>query len=198
MRIGILFLVSGPSGSGKTTLCERLQSENQAHYAISCTTRQPREGEKHGEDYFFLREQEFITKKNNSEFIEHAEVHGNYYGTLSSEVLDIISKGQDVVMDIDVQGANSIRNCGNPMIIDALVDVFVMPESQQELRTRLVDRSTDSEEIIQKRMLNAQKEIEQSSQYTYLLLSKDREHDYLNFKSILIAERLKQSRNVNT
>lgn len=198
MRTGILFLVSGPSGSGKTTLCERLQSENEAHYAISCTTRQPRDGETHGKDYFFLSQEEFLTKKENSEFIEHAEVHGNYYGTLSSEVTDTISEGKDVVMDIDVQGAYSIRNSANSMIINALVDIFVMPETKEELRTRLVGRSTDSEEIIKKRMLNAQREIDQHQKYTYLLLSKDKEHDYLNFKSVLLAERLKQSRNTNS
>lgn len=193
-RLGILYLVSGPSGSGKTTLCERIAKENEAYYAISCTTRDPRKGEIHKTDYFFLTLDDFKKRLSNGDFLESAEVHGNLYGTLRSEVLLKLQSGIDVVMDIDVQGADSVRKCDDPIISQSLVDLFVMPESKQELQNRLINRQTDSEEIIQKRMKNALMEIEQCHKYTYLLLSKDKETDYIKFKSLLIAERLKQTR----
>ncbi|MDB4465597.1 AAA family ATPase, partial [Akkermansiaceae bacterium] len=95
-RTGILLLVSGPSGSGKTTLCRRLADEKEAHYAISCTTRPPREGEVDGRDYHFLSKDDFTARIDGGEFLEHAEVHQNYYGTLKSEVLDHLAAGTDV------------------------------------------------------------------------------------------------------
>ena len=104
-RSGILLVVSGPSGSGKTTLCRRLADAGEAHYSISCTTREPREGEVDGRDYHFLTQEEFKDRIEHGELLEHAEVHGNYYGSLISEVLEHIESGRDVVMDIDVQGA---------------------------------------------------------------------------------------------
>ena len=104
-RTGILLLVSGPSGSGKTTLCRKLANDGEAVYSTSCTTRPMREGEKDGHDYHFLTRDEFMLRAESGDFLEHAEVHGNFYGTLKSEVLDHLHKGTDVVMDIDVQGA---------------------------------------------------------------------------------------------
>ncbi|MBR00958.1 MAG: guanylate kinase [Verrucomicrobiales bacterium] len=193
-RIGILLLVSGPSGSGKTTLCRRLSDEDEAHYSISCTTRLPREGEVNGRDYHFLDRNDFQARIEAGEFLEYAEVHGNHYGTLKSEVLDFVSKGQDVVMDIDVKGADQVRDCRDSAIESALVDLFVMPPSETELRARLTERGTDTEDVITLRMENALEEMKHWPKYSYRLLSTTREEDYLNFKSLILAERLRVAR----
>lgn len=193
-RTGILLLVSGPSGSGKTTLCRRLADEGEAHYSISCTTRDPRDGEVHQKDYHFLSHDDFRERIDAREFLEHAEVHGNFYGSLKAEILDHLSDGTDVVMDIDVQGANQVRACGDPRIQKALVDLFVMPTDDDELLTRLTGRGTDSREIIDLRMKNALEEMKHWPEYSYRLLSTTREEDYLRFKSLLLAQRLSVSR----
>ena len=190
-RTGILLLVSGPSGSGKTTLCRRLADEQEAVYSTSCTTRPAREGERDGHDYHFLTRDTFQEKVDAGDFLEHAEVHGNFYGTLKSEVLNQISSGTDVVMDIDVQGADQVRDCADAAIQSALVDLFVMPPTEEELRNRLIGRGTDSEDVITLRMQNALGEIEYWPKYNYRLLSGTHEQDYTRFKSLLVAERLK-------
>jgi len=193
-RLGMLLLVSGPSGSGKTTLCRRAADAGLANYAISCTTRAPRPGEISGIDYFFLSTDEFKNKITNHDLLEYAEVHGNFYGTLKSEVFTHIEAGRDVVMDIDVQGAEHIRSCTDPLIQQALVQLFVMPESEAELRARLTGRGTDSDEIIETRMRNSLEEMQHWDKYTYRLLSSDRETDYQKFQAILSAESLRVSR----
>lgn len=193
-RTGILLLVSGPSGSGKTTLCRRLADEKEAHYSISCTTRPPREGEVDGIDYHFLGREEFGRRIETGELLEHAEVHGNHYGTLKEEVLGYLSKGTDVVIDIDVQGAAQVRQCRDEEIRRAVIDLFVMPPSEKELLGRLTGRGTDALDIISLRMKNALDEMEHWPEYTYRLISSTREEDYLNFKSLVLAERLKVSR----
>ncbi len=193
-RTGILLLVSGPSGSGKTTLCRRLADEGEARYSTSCTTRAARPGETHGHDYYFLSREEFDQKIAAAEFIEHATVHGNSYGTLKSEVLTHLTNGVDVVMDIDVQGASQVRACQDAAIQLALVDLFVMPPSDEELRARLTGRKTDSEEVIALRMKNALEEMSHWTTYQYRLLSATREEDYSRFKALLTAERLRVSR----
>jgi guanylate kinase len=193
-RTGILLLVSGPSGSGKTTLCRRLADEQEAVYSTSCTTRPAREGERNGHDYHFLTRETFQEKVDAGDFLEHAEVHGNFYGTLKSEVLNQISSGIDVVMDIDVQGADQVRDCADAAIQSALVDLFVMPPTEEELRNRLTGRGTDSEDVINLRMQNALGEIEYWPKYNYRLLSGTHEQDYTRFKSLLVAERLKVTR----
>lgn len=186
--------MSGPSGSGKTTLCRRLADEDEAHYSISCTTRPPREGEINGVDYHFLTREEFSQRIDANELLEYAEVHGNYYGTLKSEVVDFLEKGVDVVMDIDVQGAAQVRECSDQAIRKSLTDLFVMPPGEQELRARLMGRGTDDQEVIDLRMRNALDEMKHWPEYTYRLISATREEDYLNFKSLVLAERLKVSR----
>ncbi len=188
----VILLVSGPSGSGKTTLCRRLVNEGEAHYSISCTTRAPREGEVHGVDYFFLSVDEFKKSLAKGEFLEWAEVHGNYYGTLKSQVLDFLSQGKDVVMDIDVQGADQVRACEDSVIQKALIDLFVLVEDHTELRARLSNRGTEASEVIELRMQNSIKEMENAPKYRHLLKSADHENDYTQFKSLLIASRLRQ------
>ncbi len=193
-RSGILLVVSGPSGSGKTTLCRRLADAGEAHYSISCTTRAPREGEVDGQDYHFLTQDEFRERIEEGEFLEHAEVHGNYYGSLISEVLDHIEAGTDVVMDIDVQGAAQVRMCNDPFIQRAMVDLFVMPPSGDELRSRLSGRGTDSDDVIDLRMKNALEEMQSWDLYNYVLHSADREQDYNRFLSLVLAERMRVER----
>jgi guanylate kinase len=193
-RTGILFVVSGPSGSGKTTLCRRLAEEGLASYSISCTTRAPRPGERDGVDYFFRTREDFERGVEAGEFIEHAEVHGNLYGTLKAQVLDKIAQGRDVVLDIDVQGAAQVRGCADPLIRGALVDLFVMPAGEEELRARLDGRGTDSAEVIALRLTNALEEIAHWPEYRYRLVSTTREEDYASFRAVLLTERLKVGR----
>jgi len=191
---GILLLVSGPSGSGKTTLCRRLTNEKEVRYSISCTTRSPRPGEQDGRDYYFLSRDEFERRVDAGDFLEHAEVHGNRYGTLKSEVIEHLAQGIDIVMDIDVQGAAQVRACEDSAIHSALVDLFVMPPDETELRNRLTGRGTDSEDVIALRMANSLDEMHHWPEYTFRLLSGTHEEDYLRFKALLLAERLRISR----
>ncbi len=193
-RSGILYLVSGPSGSGKSTLCRRLAAEGEAEFSVSCTTRAPRFGETHGKEYFFLTKDEFTAKVAAGDFLEHALVHGNHYGTLRSEVLGRLAAGVDVVMDIDVQGAAQVRACQDPAIRLALVDLFVMPPDEAELARRLRGRGTDSDEVIALRLHNAIGEMSHWPEYRYRLLSATPEEDFERFKSLLVGERLRVSR----
>lgn len=193
-RSGILFVVSGPSGSGKTTLCRRLAEEGLASYSISCTTRAPRPGEVDGVDYFFRTREEFLAGVAAGEFIEHAEVHGNLYGTLKAQVLGLLEMGQDVVLDIDVQGAAQVRGCPDPLIERARVDLFVMPAGEDELRARLDGRGTDAPEVIALRLANALEEVRHWREYQYRLVSTTREADYSAFRAVLLGERLRVSR----
>lgn len=190
----MLLVVSGPSGSGKTTLCRRLADSGEVRYSISCTTRAPRAGERDGCDYHFLTRAEFERRLAAGDFLEHAEVHGNLYGSLKSEVLGHIADGHDVVMDIDVQGAAQVRACPDSGIRRAFVDLFVMPPGEEELLARLSGRGTDSQETIALRMRNALEEMGHWRKYTYVLLSSTREEDYARFLALVTAERLRVSR----
>lgn len=190
----MLLVVSGPSGSGKTTLCRRLADADEAHYSISCTTRPPRAGEMDGRDYHFLSRGEFEAKLAAGDFLEHAEVHGNFYGSLKSEVLSHLDAGSDVVMDIDVQGGAQVRACVDPAIRLAFVDLFVMPPSGEELHARLAGRGTDSAEVIALRMANALDEMRHWTEYTYVLHSSTRTEDYARFLALVTTERLRVSR----
>ncbi len=193
-RTGILLVVSGPSGSGKTTLCRRLASEGLARYSVSCTTRKPRQGEQNGIDYHFLDRSDFTRRIGSGEFLEHAEVHGNLYGTLIAEVTPHLAQGTDVVMDIDVQGAARIRKCGDPAIRAAFADLFVMPPDSEELRLRLAARGTDDQETIRLRLDNALAEMSHWPSYSHLLVSGSREEDYARLLAVLHAEQMRTSR----
>ena len=192
-RLGVLMVVSGPSGSGKTTLCRKLSDMGEAVYSISCTTRQPREGEAHGVDYFFLTEADFVERIERGEFFEHAEVHGRRYGTLRSYVTDNLLRGIDVMMDIDVQGAGIVRTCDDAIVQRCLVDVFILPPSVDELKNRLRARATESQESLDLRLRNAIAEMDHWPTYDYTLISASREEDLARFKSILVAERMRST-----
>lgn len=190
--LGTLLIVSGPSGSGKTTLCRRAEAEGLTSYSISCTTRAPRPGEKDGVDYYFLSQEEFDAKVAAGDFLEYACVHGNSYGTLRSEVVRLLESGQHVVMDIDVQGAASIRSCEDPAIRRAYADVYIYVPSA-ELEARLRGRRTDSEDTIRLRLHNAAMEDARQGEYQFLLESGDREKDYARFVSLLSALSMRTS-----
>ncbi|MDF1859870.1 MAG: guanylate kinase [Verrucomicrobiales bacterium] len=194
-RRGLLCVVSGPSGSGKTTLCRRYSNADPAAvYAISATTRTPREGEKDGIDYFFLSREEFESRATRGEFLEYAEVHGNLYGTLKSEVLAHINEGRDVLMDIDVQGASLIREQSDPAIREAFVDIFIMLPSEEELLRRLDYRGTESRDQVELRLGNAREEMRHWADYRYTVVSQDKETDFTTFSAIMAGERCRSSR----
>ena len=154
-RRGILFVVSAPSGAGKSTLLNALRPTADFLYSVSCTTRTPRPDEVDGEDYHFIARGEFEQRVAAGEFIEHAEVHGNFYGTPRANVLRNLEAGTDVLIDIDIQGAASIRRNGGPGISESLADVFIMPPSMDELRRRLLKRGTETEEQMNLRLEHA-------------------------------------------
>lgn len=183
---GSLIIVSGPSGSGKTTLCRRAEADGLTAYSISCTTRQPRPGEQDGVDYHFLTPELFAQKVAAGEFLEHATVHGNSYGTLKADIIDLLKQGKNVVMDIDVQGAASIRACTDPDIRRAYADIYIHVPAD-ELEARLRGRQTDSEDVIQLRLRNAAAEDARQGEYQFALVSGDREHDYARFLALLTA-----------
>ncbi len=186
---GILLVVSGPSGAGKTTLCRRLGEEDpKVVHSISCTTRAPREGEVDGESYFFLTVEEFQSKADKGEFLEHAVVHGNHYGTLLGWVRERLESGIDVVMDIDVQGAAQIREHPDPFIASRRADLFIFL-SEEELMERLKERGSESEEQLAVRLKNAREELAQWPHYQYVIPSRTKDEDYARFRAIVEGER---------
>jgi guanylate kinase len=187
-RVGILFVVSAPSGAGKTTLVEAIRQTPNLFYSVSCTTRPPRSGEIDGEHYRFLSDADFRQRIDAGDFLEHARVHGDYYGTLRGPVLNNLNKGVDVLVDIDIQGAASIRNCDDPIIRQALSDVFIMPPDLEELRRRLRKRGTESAQQIESRLATAAREMELWRDYRYTIVSGSVEEDLAKFRDIMAAE----------
>jgi guanylate kinase len=188
-RYGILFVISAPSGAGKTTLVDALRETSEFVYSVSCTTRPPRTGEIDGEDYRFLSDEDFRAKIDAGEFLEHAKVHDHHYGTLLTPVLANLQDGLDVLIDIDTQGAASIRNCADVFIRDALADVFIMPPDLDELRRRLTKRATETPEQIEARLVTATREMQLWREYRYTIISRKVEEDLEKFRNIVAAER---------
>ena len=161
----LLLIVSAPSGAGKSTLCNRLMEQVPGMtYSVSCTTRSPRGDEKEGEHYFFLSREAFVERVQGGDFIEHAEVHGNFYGTLKETVDAALLQGCDVILDIDVQGAQQIREVclslpENDPVRRGFVDVFIAPPSIQVLEDRLRGRAQDDPAVIERRVQKAEEEM---------------------------------------
>ncbi|MBA3833359.1 MAG: guanylate kinase [Chthoniobacterales bacterium] len=197
-RYGILFVVSAPSGAGKSTLCDALRQTSDFVYSVSCTTRPPRAGEIDGDDYHFLSEAEFAARANAGEFLEHANVHGKYYGTLRDPILRNLHKGVDVLIDIDTQGAAAIRAFDDAFVRQALADVFIMPPDLEELRRRLTKRGTETAEQIEVRLVTAAREMELWREYRYTIISRSVEEDLLKFRHIMGAERYLSGRMILT
>ena len=193
----LLVLISAPSGGGKTTLCQQLLAARpQMTRAVTCTTRPPREGERDGVDYFFLDAGSFLKRVQAGNFLEHATVYGNSYGILKAEVLGKLRQGKDVLLNVDVQGAATIREKAqeDPELKRALVSVFLTPPSMDILEERLRRRGTDSPAVIQKRLGVARQEIAQWKHFDYLLLSASIKEDLRRMLAIVEAEKLRSAR----
>lgn len=191
----LLLLVSGPAGSGKTTLCERMTAAfpERIRRVITCTTRPPRPGERDGTDYHFFSPEIFAAKVAAGDFLEHALVHRNHYGVLKADVLTHLARGFDLLLNLDVQGADTVRRVaqGDPELRRALVSLFLMPSGRDELRHRLSGRGTDSAEEIDNRMRVAEEEMLHWPRYDYCLVSGDRESDFERIKAVYLAEKMR-------
>ncbi len=189
---GILFVVSGPSGSGKSSIYKKsFELLKNIEFSVSCTTRPPRIGERNGIDYYFVSEEDFNKRLSQNEFAEHAEVHGNHYGTLKSEILTRLANGKDVLLDIDVQGARQIKElCRHDQLFQKVcVFIFVMPPSLEILEKRLRARGTETEEVLVRRLNNAREEIKMKDMYDYVLINDDLEKTVSDFIRIITNAR---------
>jgi guanylate kinase len=193
----LLVLISAPSGGGKTTLCNQLLAARPGmSRAITCTTRQPREGEQDGVDYYFLDAESFLKRVQAGNFLEHATVYGHSYGTLKAEVLGKLRQGEDVLLNVDVQGAATIRDKAqeDPELKRSLVSVFLTPPSLTVLEERLRRRGTDAPAVIQKRLSVARREIAQWKHFDYLLISSTISEDLRRMQAIVEAEKMRAGR----
>jgi guanylate kinase len=193
----LLVLISAPSGGGKTTVCQQLLGARpDMTRAVTCTTREPRHGEVDGVDYYFLSAESFLKRLQAGNFLEHAKVYGNSYGTLKSEVLGKLRQGRDVLLNVDVQGAATIRERAqqDAELKRALVTVFLTPSSLQVLEERLRRRGSDSPAAIQNRLRVARQEIAQWRHFDYLVISDTISEDLRRMQAIVEAERLRVAR----
>ena len=194
MQKPLLIVVSAPSGAGKSTLCDRLLAEfPDIDYSVSCTTRDPRGAEVDGEDYFFMTREGFLARVARGEFLEHAEVHGNLYGTLRATVEDAFKDRQSIIMDIDVAGAAQVRDYVATLSPDdplrrGFVDIFITAPSLDELRRRIVSRGEDAPEAIELRMRNAVEEMKAAPLYRYQLVNDNLDEAYARLRKIILDE----------
>jgi guanylate kinase len=187
---GNLFIISSPSGGGKGTLIrEVLRTVPNIGYSVSFTTRARREGEIHGQHYFFVSQAEFEKLIELDEFLEYANVHGNFYGTSRTHVEQEISAGRDVILEIDVQGATSIRQ-----IAPEAIGVFILPPSYEVLRDRLILRRTESEENLALRLRNAHTEVKRYKEFDYVVINDEVLKASTDLQAVILAERLKRER----
>ena len=191
----LLLVISAPSGGGKTTLCERLMAEfdDSMNYSVSCTTRDPREGEVDGTDYFFLSEDEFERRIQRGDFLEHATVHGHRYGTPKQVIEEGFKSGRDILMDLDVQGVQQIRaklqSCAaDDPLRRGFVDVFIAAPSLEVLRKRLQGRGKDAAAVIERRLQMAEKEMVHWPEYQYLIINDRLDASYDALRAIVLAE----------
>jgi guanylate kinase len=191
MQKGAILVLSGPSGAGKSTIINAASSEiGEYYFSISTTTRSPREGEKHGREYFFVSREEFEEDIKAGNFLEYAQVHGNYYGTSLKPVREALDAGKLVIFDSDVQGHRLVRAKMN----DITTSAFITPPTLKELEKRLRDRSTDSEEVIARRIENAKEEIRAVGEYDFTIINDTVEEAAREFVIVAKAARLKQSK----
>jgi guanylate kinase len=185
-----VFIISAPSGSGKSTLVSRLlQRDHRLRFSVSYTTRKPRGREKPGESYVFISRAEFEDRIEHREFLEYAEVFGNYYGTNRNNLEQAYQEGKDLVLDIDIQGARQLKNK-----IPGAVSIFILAPSRDILEQRLRTRSEDTEEVIQRRLREAAEEIRNYKQYDYALINHRVEESVETLLSIIRAERVRRTR----
>ena len=187
---GLLLVVSGPSGAGKGTICNLMRKAlPELAYSVSVTTRQPREGEVDGKDYFFKTVAQVKDMIFRGELLEYAQVYGNYYGTPKPYVQQLLNEGKDVLLEIDIQGALQIKK-----VFPDGVFIFVVPPSLEELRARIYKRGTDAEDVIEKRLRAATGELEYASEYDYIIVNDDAEKATKRVLTLMEAERYRAGR----
>lgn len=190
-RRGLMLVLSSPSGAGKTTISRALlKTDDHLTMSISVTTREPRPGEEHGKDYFFVSEAEYQKMAKGGELLEHARVFDNFYGTPRGYVEEQLAAGRDVLFDIDWQGTQQLKASAGA----DLVSVFILPPSISDLEKRLRGRAQDSEEVVQRRMSRAADEMSHWPEYDYVVVNRDVDQSITQVRAILLAERLRQSR----
>ncbi len=191
VRRGLMLVLSSPSGAGKTTLSRRLlDCDRGIALSVSVTTRPRRPTEREGVDYYFVSGEEFVRLAAVGEFLEHAAVFGNRYGTPRAVVIDELSLGKDILFDIDWQGTQQLKE----KMRDDLVSIFILPPSHEELERRLRARAQDSDEVVAARMAKANDEISHWAEYDYVVINDDLESTLAKIRTILDAERMKRSR----
>jgi len=192
-RRGLMLVLSSPSGAGKTTVARALlETESDLKMSVSATTRAPRPGEKDGADYFFVTSDAFNGMVARGEFLEHARVFGNLYGTPRAAVERQLAAGRDVLFDIDWQGTQQLRETAP----EDLVTIFILPPSLTELERRLRSRAQDSDDTVRHRMDRANSEMSHWAEYDYVFVNRDLAASIANVRTIMVAERLKRSRQV--
>lgn len=189
-RKGILLVITAPSGGGKSTLINRLRkSVPGIGFSVSYTTRRPRAGEEHAREYFFVSESEFLAMRDRGEFLEWALVYGNYYATHRRVVEEILGRGEDVLLDIDVQGAQQVRQ-----LMPEAVLVYILPPSFEVLQERLRRRGLDSEEAIEQRLKIAREEVQVCREFDYCIINDDLDRAAAELACIAMAERVRPKR----
>ncbi|MBY0755517.1 guanylate kinase [Clostridium sardiniense] len=190
---GVLLVISGPSGAGKGTICKALLDKHKDIYlSVSATTREPRVGEVHGVNYFFKTKEEFLQKVEEGDFLEHAEVYGNYYGTPKSSVQKMLDEGRDVILEIDIQGALKVKeNCEEGIFI------FILPPSMEELKQRIIKRGSETPESLMTRFKSAYKEINYISKYNYAVVNDEVDTAVTKLEAIIAAEKCRVDRMKN-
>ncbi|GAB6149797.1 guanylate kinase [Clostridium novyi] len=181
---GLLLVISGPSGAGKGTICKELMKNGDFWLSVSATTRSPRKGEVDGQNYYFLTKENFVDKIEQKDFLEYAEVYGNYYGTPKSNVLEKLKNGKDVILEIDIQGALKVKENYPKGIF-----IFILPPSMEELKNRIIKRGSETEESLMTRFKSAYKEINYVSKYNYAVINDEVDKAVEKIKSIIIAEK---------
>lgn len=181
---GLLIVISGPSGAGKGTICKALLEKRDFWLSVSATTRDPRQGEIQGESYYFLTKEEFEKKIEEKDFLEYANVYGNYYGTPKSKVIEKLNTGKDVVLEIDIQGALKVKEAYPKGIF-----IFILPPSMEELKNRIINRGSETEESLMRRFKSAYKEINYVSKYNYAVVNDKIDSAVSKIESIITAEK---------